>query len=228
MKQKEEDLKIIADANKGLFHAAAAAQEEMTTEPDRKPTIDVSDELKPALNVGNYVKVNADTSFNKNRPEGFGFVQDVRGVGAATIVNVKYDSHSIMVVYTIPFRTIESLLLCMDKTLTEGKRKEQESALNSRRRQLSCRRGQLSSFSKTCSPVDEGSISKSKERMAPRSVGFEYWQASHLHRKKNELLTHVMLLEEYIARSGATASRKAKHKINYKRSRKFAKQKSAA
>jgi hypothetical protein len=46
-----------------------------------------------------------------------------------------------------------------------------------------------------------------------------------IYTEKNELLTHVMLLEEYIARSGATASRKAKHKINYKRSGKFAKQK---
>jgi hypothetical protein len=48
--------------------------------------------MKPAFRVGDYVKVDEDTSANMNRPEGFGFVQAVKGVGAATLAPVKYNT----------------------------------------------------------------------------------------------------------------------------------------
>ena len=38
------------------------------------------------------VKVDEDTSAYMNRPEGFGFVQEVQGVGAMTMTSVKYAS----------------------------------------------------------------------------------------------------------------------------------------
>jgi len=50
--KKEADLAIIIEVNKALFREAAAAQEEMTTEPDCKPVMEVSDDMKPGLNVG--------------------------------------------------------------------------------------------------------------------------------------------------------------------------------
>lgn len=69
----------------------ALAQKEMTTGPDRKPVIDIDDVMKPAFNVGDYVKVDEGTSAYMNCPVGFGSVQEVRGVGAATNTCVKYD-----------------------------------------------------------------------------------------------------------------------------------------
>jgi anti-sigma-K factor RskA len=73
--KKESDLKTIVDANQTRFCEAALAQKEMTTGPDRKPAIDDEDDMKPAFSVGDYVKVDEDTSANMNRPEGFEFVQ---------------------------------------------------------------------------------------------------------------------------------------------------------
>ena len=75
--KKESDLKIIIDANQTRFREAALAQKEMTTRPDWKPAIKVEDDMKPAFSVGDYVKVDEDTSAYMNCPEGFGFVQEV-------------------------------------------------------------------------------------------------------------------------------------------------------
>ena len=64
----------------------------MTTGPDRKPAIKNDDNMKPAFQVGDYVMVDEDTSANMNCPEGFEFVQAVKGVGAVTLASVKYDT----------------------------------------------------------------------------------------------------------------------------------------
>ena len=90
--KKESDLKIIIDANQTRFREAALAQKEMTTGPDWKLAIEVEDDMKLAFSVGDYVKVDEDTSAYMNCPEGFGFVQEVRGVGAVTMTSVKYAS----------------------------------------------------------------------------------------------------------------------------------------
>jgi len=85
IKKQEADLEMITEANKTRFREAAAAHNEMTTEPERKPAMDVDDDMKLAFNVGEYVKVLGDTSANMNHPDGYGFVQEANGVGAATI-----------------------------------------------------------------------------------------------------------------------------------------------
>lgn len=60
------------------------------TPPERKPFIEGFDNMKPLFNIGDYVKVFADTSPGKNREEGYGFIKNVRGYGGATIVDVEY------------------------------------------------------------------------------------------------------------------------------------------
>ena len=49
------------------------------------------EDMKPAFHVGDYVKVKQDTSTGMNRPDGFRFIRSVRGNGAATLTDVKYD-----------------------------------------------------------------------------------------------------------------------------------------
>jgi hypothetical protein len=114
--QKEKDLKTIVDANTKEFREAVNAQKQMTTAPERKPVLEVDDDMKPALNVGDYVKVDADTSLNMNRPEGFGFMVQVRGVGAATIVSVKYDCafDSARTHHAIPFQSTTRAIFGQD------------------------------------------------------------------------------------------------------------------
>ena len=60
--KKESDLKIIIDANQTRFCEAALAQKEMTTGPNRKPAIEVEDDMRLAFSVGYYVKVDEDSS----------------------------------------------------------------------------------------------------------------------------------------------------------------------
>ena len=59
------------------------------TTPEFKPYIRFDDDLKPIFNVGDYVRVERDMSPGKNRQEGYGFVQKVSGVGAATLTTVR-------------------------------------------------------------------------------------------------------------------------------------------
>ena len=88
--RKAENLAKIVEANGALLKERSASQTTQTTQPERKPAVSVEDDCLPAVNVEDYVKVEADSSPGMNRPEGFGFVEEARGVGAATIVTVKY------------------------------------------------------------------------------------------------------------------------------------------
>ena len=60
------------------------------TPPERKPAITVEDDMRPAIVIGEFVMVDANTSPGNNRPGGSGFVESVRGVGAATTATIRY------------------------------------------------------------------------------------------------------------------------------------------
>jgi hypothetical protein len=60
------------------------------TTPERKPAVIFEDDFRPGVELGDYVKVEGDSSPGNNRPAGYGFVTVVKGVGAATIASVKY------------------------------------------------------------------------------------------------------------------------------------------
>ena len=52
---------------------------------EMKLSIQVTDNLKPALMIGYYVRVTVDTSPGFNRPYDCGFLKEVRGYGSATM-----------------------------------------------------------------------------------------------------------------------------------------------
>jgi hypothetical protein len=60
-----------------------------TTPPDIKPAIVLTDDNKPAFRVGDYVRVKGDTSPDHNRPDGYAFIKQVRGHGAATLSSIQ-------------------------------------------------------------------------------------------------------------------------------------------
>ena len=60
-----------------------------TVSPEFKPAIRFEDDLKPVFRVGEYVRVARDFSPGKNRQEGYGFVEEVAGFGAATLLSVR-------------------------------------------------------------------------------------------------------------------------------------------
>jgi hypothetical protein len=90
--EKERNFKDVIEANIAFLKSQVGQNlHPMTTGPDQKFTILVSDDQKPGVLVGDYVQVAKDTSPGLNRLEGYGFVKKVQGVGAATIATVKYD-----------------------------------------------------------------------------------------------------------------------------------------
>jgi hypothetical protein len=88
--RKEHSIKIILEANKTLLCGQGDAAI-IKTSPDRKPTIRKEDNMRSRVDLYKYVKVSGDSSPGNNRPEGFGFVKKVAGVGAALMVSVKLD-----------------------------------------------------------------------------------------------------------------------------------------
>jgi hypothetical protein len=100
----------------------------MTTRPDRKPSIKNEDNMKPAFQVGDYVEVDEDTSANMKHPEGFGFVQAVKGVGAATLASIKYDTcfDSGHTHHDVPFELITAAVYGQDFDVGRVKRAKVE------------------------------------------------------------------------------------------------------
>ena len=61
-----------------------------TPPPERKPAFTLTDDNRPFLPVGDFVKVEAKTESGHNRPEGYGYISETFGVGAAAFYTVKY------------------------------------------------------------------------------------------------------------------------------------------
>jgi hypothetical protein len=79
----------IIEENKELLHEHRDLGIVLTT-PERKPAVIFDDNFRPGVKLGDYVKVEGDSSPGNNRPAGCGFVTAVKGVGAATIATVAY------------------------------------------------------------------------------------------------------------------------------------------
>ena len=89
--EKEQNFKDVVEANIAFLKSQVGHNlHPMTTGPKWKFAILVSDNQKPGVSVGDYVRVAKDTSPGMNRVQGYGFVQKVEGVGAATRATVKY------------------------------------------------------------------------------------------------------------------------------------------
>ena len=58
--------------------------------PERKPSTNFEDDFRPAINVGEYVYVEEDTSPGQNRQGGYGFITKTNGYSAATLFTVKF------------------------------------------------------------------------------------------------------------------------------------------
>jgi len=89
------DKKRIKVANVELMKGQMRCSERTMLSPPEKKQCNIfvaDDDLKPCFSVGEYVKVVADTSPGMNRPEGCGWIRSVRGVGAATLSDVQYDT----------------------------------------------------------------------------------------------------------------------------------------
>ena len=72
--------------------ASQASVAPLTTPPERKPPSSTVDDSRPNWFVGDYVRVDSSTAPGINRPDGYGFVVAVRGVGADTEIDVQYDA----------------------------------------------------------------------------------------------------------------------------------------
>ena len=84
LQQSEADKKRIKLANVELMKAQMRCSERTMLSPPEKKQCNIlvaDDDLRPCFSVGDYVKVNADTSPGMNRPEGRGWISSIRGVG---------------------------------------------------------------------------------------------------------------------------------------------------
>jgi hypothetical protein len=86
--RKENNLLVIQGKNKDLLTLKGDMAIIQTT-PERKPAIVFSDDMRPAVNLQDYVPVTPDTSPYKNRPHRYGYITTFSGVEAATIVSMK-------------------------------------------------------------------------------------------------------------------------------------------
>ena len=73
--------------------------------------------------IGEFVKVDANTSPDNNRPGGTGFVESVRGVGAATTATIRYHEAENRKCNDIPLSALTSLVLGNTFGIAETKRK---------------------------------------------------------------------------------------------------------
>ena len=86
-----KNLERIKDANRTHYEENCANLElAPSVPPERKMVVNFSEDFQPYLTRDSFVKVEEDFSAGKNRPEGYGYICNVRGVGAAVIYDVKF------------------------------------------------------------------------------------------------------------------------------------------
>ena len=91
--RKVRNLNVVKEKNAELL-VGKGDEDIILTPPERKPAIVKEDNMKPAFNIGEHVKVARDYSAGVSRPEGHGYVMKVAGNGAATISTVKFEETS--------------------------------------------------------------------------------------------------------------------------------------
>ena len=90
IQQQEQNLERIKLANAQLYSEQAAELDLTPTPPERKPTYQPVDDLKPYLKIGEFVKVDEKTEAGYNRIEGYGYITEAFGAGAAAFYSVKF------------------------------------------------------------------------------------------------------------------------------------------
>jgi hypothetical protein len=127
VRKQERDLRKIQqkvqiqEKNKELLHESRD-KGTIQTPPERKPAVAIEDNMRPAIEIGEFVKVDADTSPGRNRPGGTGFVESVRGVGAATTVTIRYHGVENRKYKDIPLSALTSLVFGNTFRIIERKR----------------------------------------------------------------------------------------------------------
>ena len=237
--EKEQNFKDVVEANIAFLKSQVGQNlHPMTTGPERKFAILLSNDQKPGVSVGDYVRVAKDTSPGMNRLEGYGFVQKVVGVGAATRATVKYAE--------VFGGLVHSSVLFADLTVAVFGQDWECEDLESNLRKGKRRR------SRTTIPVTP-SPERKKQHMQPQPEKKEppadklvghlregYWgiKAKGWHRKelnmmdpnrkrmnaaeKTQFLHEVALLEQFLS----DPRHNNNHALKYKRSQKFRKRQS--
>ena len=82
IEREETNLARIKTANTEFYRNQAAEIDLTPTLPERKPAFTPTDDLRPFLSIGEFVKVEASPS-GKYRPEGYGYITETSGVGLA-------------------------------------------------------------------------------------------------------------------------------------------------
>ena len=112
----------IQEKNKELLHESRD-RGMIQTQPERKPAITVEDDMRPAIVIGEFVMVDANTSPGNNRPGGSAFVESVRGVGAATTATIRYHGVENRKYNNIPLSALTNLVFGNTFGIAETKRK---------------------------------------------------------------------------------------------------------
>ena len=88
--RKEINLARIKTANNEFYRSQAADINLTPVPPERKPAFTPAEDNRPYLKVGEFVKVERNTTTRKNRPEGYGYINETFGAGLAAFYSVKY------------------------------------------------------------------------------------------------------------------------------------------
>jgi hypothetical protein len=85
--------------------------------------------MKPAVAIGEFVKVESDTSPGNNRPCGIGFVESVQGVGAATTATVRFQGEENRKYSHIPLSALTSLVFGSTSGIVEATKRNIQAIL---------------------------------------------------------------------------------------------------
>ncbi len=226
--RKEHSIKIILEANKTLLCGQGDAAI-IKTSPDRKPTIRKEDNMRSRVDLYKYVKVSGDSSPGNNRPEGFGFVKKVAGVGAALMVSVKLDKiHGGSTHHGITMMDITPAIFGQEFALPRRDRKRKCGDVTPTLSPEPSRIHRVGSWSPIQCLID---TLEAGARCPNRPKG---WRRAKLglndgkkmkrgklvmnHIKRQQLLTEVIMLEQHLANPANRTE-----KTQYARSKKFKK-----
>ena len=207
--RKERSIKIIVEANKTLLIGQGDAVI-IKTSPERKPAIRKEDNMRSPVNLGEYVKVSGDSSPGNNRPEGFGFISKVAGVGAASMVTVKLDEiHGGSTHHGITMNDITPAIFGQEFAVPRPDRKQKCEAVTltlspetSRPRRVDRR----SPIERLIDSLEAGArCPNMKKGWRPAKLSLNYGKKMKRgklvmnHSKRQQLLVKVIMLEQHLA-----------------------------
>ena len=90
LERQETNLARIKTADNEFYHSQVEDIDLTPVPPERKPAFTLSEDHKPYLKVGNFVKVELSSTTKKYRPDGYGYIQKTFGVGSAAYYMIKH------------------------------------------------------------------------------------------------------------------------------------------